>query len=147
MKEIHTEVMINAEPERVWESLTDLASFPEWNPFIRSAEGELLVGGKLKIVVQPSGGKAMSFKPKVLKYEPNRELRWKGRLLMPGIFDGEHHFIIEPTSEGQCRFVHGEKFSGLLVPLFAKSLDRDARRGFQEMNQALKERAEGVSSA
>ncbi len=43
-KEIHAELDIEASPERVWEVLTDFASFPEWNPFIRDASGGLKSG-------------------------------------------------------------------------------------------------------
>jgi len=37
----------------------------------------------------------MTFRPTILKAEPERELRWLGRLLLPGLFDGEHVFEIE----------------------------------------------------
>ncbi len=40
MKEIYTEIEIQASPERVWQALTDLERFSQWNPFIRSAKGE-----------------------------------------------------------------------------------------------------------
>ena len=63
-------------------------------------------------------------------------------LLVPGLFDGEHIFSIEPLDENRVRFVQREKFSGLLVPLFARSLERDTKRGFDEMNKALKARVE-----
>ena len=87
----------------------------------------------------------MSFTPKVLRAEPNRELRWLGQLLLPGIFNGEHYFIIEPLADNRCRFRHGENFSGLLVPLFSKKLDRTVTPGFAEMNLALKARAEAAT--
>jgi hypothetical protein len=69
-------------------------------------------------------------------------LRWIGHLLIPGLFDGEHIFTIEPLGANRVRFVQREIFSGLLVPLFAKGLDTDTQRGFGEMNQALKAQAE-----
>ena len=65
-----------------------------------------------------------------------------GRLLMPGLFDGEHTFTIETLEANRIRFTQREVFTGLLVPLFARGLDTDTRRGFEEMNQALKSRAE-----
>ncbi|MGB8217784.1 MAG: SRPBCC domain-containing protein [Candidatus Methanoperedens sp.] len=143
MKQLRTEISINAPPERIWHLLTDFASFPQWNPFIRRASGEPRKGAQLQVYLQPSGTKGMTFRPKVLKAEPNRELRWLGHLLIPGLFDGEHIFTIEPLEAGCVRFVQRELFTGLLVPLFARSLDKDTRRGFEEMNQALKLRAEG----
>jgi hypothetical protein len=87
----------------------------------------------------------MTFKPKILKAEPNRELRWLGHLLVPSLFDGEHSFIIQPLEENRVRFVQGEAFKGVLVPLFARSLQTNTQRGFEEMNRALKERTEAAA--
>ena len=142
MKELRNEIEIQASDKRVWQLLTDFASFPQWNPFIRQAKGEARVGGRLEIRIQPSGASGMDFKPVVLKVEPNRELRWIGRLLMPGLFDGEHSFTIETLDANRVRFTQREVFTGLLVPFFARSLNTDTRRGFEEMNHALKSRAE-----
>ena len=142
MKELRTEIEIHASDKQVWQLLTDFASFPQWNPFIRQAKGEAKVGARLEVHIQPSGASGMTFKPIVLKVKPNRELRWLGRLLMPGLFDGEHIFTIETLEANRVRFTQREIFTGLLVPLFARSLTTDTRRGFEEMNQALKSRAE-----
>ncbi len=142
MKEVYSEIEIHASAERVWRLLTDFASFPEWNPFIRRASGNAQVGERLEVNIQPSGARGMTFRPTVLKAEPNRELRWLGRLLIPGLFDGEHIFTIEPLGTYRVRFVQREIFTGLLIPFFARGLDTDTRRGFDEMNQALKFRAE-----
>ncbi|MCZ6676917.1 MAG: SRPBCC domain-containing protein [Candidatus Poribacteria bacterium] len=144
MKELHTEIEIQAPPERVWQLLTDFADFPQWNPFIRRISGEAKAGARLEVHIQPSGAKGMTFRPKVLRLEPNVELRWLGRLLIPGLFDGEHIFAIEPLGADKVRFVQREIFKGVLVPLFASQLDTDTRRGFEEMNQALKTRAEQI---
>jgi hypothetical protein len=144
MKEIYTEVEINACAERVWRVLTEFAAYPEWNPFIRSVSGEVRIGNRLEVIIQPSGGKGMSFRPTVLVAEPNRELRWLGHLWLPGLFDGEHSFSIQPLDEGRVRFAQRERFGGLLVPFLSKMLDRDIRRGFEEMNRALKRLAESA---
>ena len=60
---------------------------------------------------------------------------------MPWLFDGEQAFTIEPSPENLVKFIQSEKFTGLLVP-FVGGLLRDTRRGFEEMNRALKRRAE-----
>jgi hypothetical protein len=80
---------------QVYDALVDFKSYSQWNPFIVSAVGEPTVGSKLKITCQPPGGKQVSFTPKVLAAERGKELRWLGRVLMPGLFDGEHSFKLE----------------------------------------------------
>jgi hypothetical protein len=142
MKELHSEIEIQASAERVWLVLTDFASFPQWNPFMRRASGDVKVGARLEVHLQPSGASGMTFKPTVLKAEPNQELRWLGHLIVPGLFDGEHILTIEPLDANRVRFAQREIFTGLLVPLLARGLDTNTRRGFEEMNRALKARAE-----
>jgi hypothetical protein len=142
MKELHSEIGIQATPVQVWQILTDFSKYPQWNPFIRRINGEARAGGRIEAFIQPSGVRGQTFKPIVLKAEPNRELRWLGRLLVPGLFDGEHIFIIEPLGAERVRFIQREIFTGMLVPFLTGALDRDTRHGFEEMNQALKDRAE-----
>ena len=143
MRELRTEIEINASAGKVWRVLTDFDAYPEWNPIIRKAEGRPEPNSKLNILIQPSGApRGMRFRPTLLKAEPEKELRWMGSLFVRGLFDGEHIFIIDPLSETSVRFVQREEFGGLLVPLFWRSLDKDTRRGFSEMNAALKRRAE-----
>jgi hypothetical protein len=144
MKELHTEIEISASAKRVWRVLTDFAAYPQWNPFIRQIEGEVTAGSRLRVFIQPAGGKGMSFRPTVLNVSPNREFRWLGRLWVPGLFDGEHSFTIEPLDEHHVRFIQRERFGGLLVPLLSNMLDRDTRHGFEEMNRALKLQSESA---
>jgi hypothetical protein len=140
-KEIKSDIEILASPEAVWKALTDFEAFREWNAFMRPVVGEAEEGARLRVQISPPGGKAVAFRPVVTKVVPNRELRWKGRLWLSGIFDGEHIFEIEPRGAERVSFVQREAFSGLLVPFMAKSIDQTLS-GFEEMNKALKERVE-----
>lgn len=144
MKELRTEIDIEAPAERVWAVLTDFAAFPTWNPFIRRASGTLSVGSKLMVSLGASGTKPMTFRPTVKRVEANREFRWLGRVGLPRLFDGEHIFELHPNGADRVRFVQREVFRGLFVPFLANSLDRDARRGFEEMNRALRARVLGL---
>lgn len=82
----------------------------------------------------------MAFNPVVLKAEPGRELRWRGSLFLPGLFDGEHVFRIEQIAPGRSRFIQSERFSGILAGLFGKM--ENTKKGFEQMNKALKALAE-----
>ncbi|MBI1306981.1 MAG: SRPBCC domain-containing protein [Bacteroidetes bacterium] len=141
MKKLQTEIAINAPAETVWSVLTDFEKFGEWNPFIKSITGDKFTGGKLTATLQPAGSNGMKFKPAILRYEENRELRWKGNLLVGGIFDGEHFFILEKVSDSSTRFIHGEIFTGILVPFVGAMLTK-TKQGFEMMNEALKLRCE-----
>ena|SRR3984893_18785510 len=144
MHRIETQIEIKASAERVWSLLMDVPNYARWNPFIRSIEGRPIVGESLSVYIQPPGARGVRFNAKVLAVEPNHEFRWKGKLVIRGLFDGEHYFILEPKSDAQVVFRHGELFSGLLVPIFKRSLDGATKQGFVAMNEVLKREAERI---
>ena len=141
MKNIQTEILINTDITKVWDVLMNFDSYPKWNPFITSISGERKLGNRLTVSINPPGGKGMTFKPNILTLEANKEFRWKGKLGINGIFDGEHYFILESVDKDITKFIHGEKFSGLLVPLVGKMLDK-TQKGFQLMNESIKNECE-----
>jgi hypothetical protein len=141
VKELRTEIEFDGTPEEVWEVLVDLPAYAEWNPFMKKIEGEARSGAKLEVRMEPEGERAMTFRPTVLAAEPGRELRWRGHFLVPGIFDGEHRWLIEEAEPGRVRFTQSERFGGILVPLLWKKLrDGGTAKGFRAMNEALARR-------
>ena len=141
-KEIKTEILINATPAKVWSILTTFDNYPNWNPFIKSIKGEVRVGNKITARIEPPEASGMTFKPKILTLETNKELSWLGHLLFAGLFDGEHKFELIDNGNETTTFKQSEKFKGILVPLFKKMLDNNTINGFNEMNKKLKELAE-----
>ena len=141
-KEIKTEIVINATPEKVWAVLTNFEEYPNWNPFIKSITGQVFVGNTIIARLEPPEVKGMTFKPKVLAFETNKEFRWLGHLLFPGLFDGEHKFELIDNGNGTTTFIQSENFRGILVPFFKKMLDKNTTNGFNLMNQKLKEMVE-----
>ena len=142
MKELRTEIEINTSPERVWKILTDFEKYGQWNPFIYKIIGQPKEGAKIEIHIETPGGKNRKYGPTLTKVDGGRELRWLGKSSLPGFLNGEHIFAIEQIEPQRVRFIHREVFDGLLTSLFGKSLDTDVRQGLEEMNRALKERAE-----
>jgi hypothetical protein len=138
--EIHSEVTIEASADEVWAVLSDFGSYAEWNPGMESMEGEPTVGTRLTIRFALNGGRTMTMRPTVLAAEPGRELRWLGRLVMPGLFDGEHRFTIEEREPGRVTFSQDERFRGLLVPFLRKLIEVDTLTTFHAVNEALARR-------
>jgi len=139
---LETEVTIEAPSSQVWEVLLDHESYPDWNPFITQIGGSTAVGEQLQLSLQPEGQKEMSFAPEVLVNEEGKEFRWKGKLGVQGIFDGEHYFLLEPLEEERTKLIQGENFSGVFAGALTAWLGKSTEAGFNSMNQALKERAE-----
>ncbi len=143
--ELRTEIHIDATSEVVWDVLTDLGRYGEWNPFIISSVGSPEVGERLVNRMEAPSGSAMTFKPQVTVVEEGKTFEWLGRLGVPGVFDGRHRFDIEGSPDG-VTLIQSESFDGMLVRFMRKSLDTSTRAGFEAMNAALKTRAEAVPS-
>jgi len=111
MVRLHTELFIDAPPERVWSVLTDFGGYPAWNPLLLEARGEAREGA--------------------------RRLVWKGGV--PGLLHGEHYFELTPEGSG-TRFVQGEHFTGVLSLLLPAGLRKKLERGYAGMNEALAQR-------
>jgi len=135
-KSIETRVTINAPASRVWQVLTALDKYKEWNPFIVGVEGKLQEGESLNVTFN----NGFKISPRLVKVETDKELKWQGKLACGGLFDGEHRFVLREVN-GQTELEHGENFSGLLIP-FMSGLLKETEENFKKMNEGLKKRCE-----
>ncbi|MCE5211480.1 MAG: SRPBCC domain-containing protein [Deltaproteobacteria bacterium] len=140
--EFVTKIEIDAAAERVWKVLTDLNSFPQWNPMIRWAKGEVRPGLRLTVRFQPEGSRGYTFTPKLLVVETNRQLRWLGYPRIPKLIDTEHYWNLERLTNEKTLLMHGAVIYGWLTPVSWKIFEKSSRAPFEQMNHAHKQRAE-----
>jgi hypothetical protein len=138
-QEIHTRIWIAADSEQVWSVLVDGRAYPDWNPFIRRLDGTIAVDRRIAITLTSRRGETIRFSPIVTRMLPGRELRWLGRLAMPGLLDGEHYFLLSPLTGGRTLLTHGERFTGILPWMLGVETFRE---DFEALNHALAARAE-----
>jgi hypothetical protein len=73
MKEIYSEIEVNAPASVVWDILTDFDNYVQWNPFIKEISGNLIVGTEIEVFIKPPNSRGMRFRPKVLSYKPKED--------------------------------------------------------------------------
>ncbi|MFA7327244.1 MAG: SRPBCC domain-containing protein [Candidatus Kapaibacterium sp.] len=139
MRIIETEIIIDKNVKKVWEKLMDFDSHRKWNPFITSISGSKEVEETLEVTMNLNKLKNMSFYPKVILNNLEKEFRWKGKLFIEGLFDGEHYFIFEKRGNDKCKFIQGEIFTGLLANALFKMIGKETENGFNSMNKSFKE--------
>ena len=139
---IEQQIAINASIEEVWSIFSDVQAYSDWSPTIHFLSYMLEEGKSIGVLLQQPNGKKIKMYPKVLRLSANKELRWLGRLFLPGIFDGEHYFMLKPLPNGTTQFIQGEYFSGILVPFLRKMILGPTQEGFKAFNNALKKRVE-----
>jgi hypothetical protein len=128
--------------EIVWRVLTDFPSYPKWNPFLVSVQGNPSPGARLKIQARFPNAGAFKFSARIVKAIPATELRWRRRRFLEGIFDREQAFFIIPNGIKGVRFIHREHFSGFLATLIMPFISGKTTKAFNLMNLALKRTAE-----
>lgn len=141
---LETQISISASPEKIWQILTDFSQFPTWNPFLIKIMGNLKPNAHLLVLARVPKF-IFKFLPivfhcQISELKVNKELRWKGKLFHSSLFEGEHFFILENQSETTVKFLHGEKYSGILRPLIVPLIS--SQKGFEMMNEELKKKSE-----
>jgi hypothetical protein len=142
---IRSAIEIRAPLDVVWRELTDFSAYREWNPIVRELRGRPRAGGRVLIRSQPLGRLPVVLRPRVIAWAPPHELRWRSSFVWDRLFSGEHGFRLEALGPDRVRFVQDETFRGLLVPLYARLRLATARRGFEQMNTRLRDRAEAAA--
>lgn len=144
MKEVRTEIMIDASPDVVWRVLTDFRAYHTWNPFVKDIAGEMKAGQRLTITVQPGPDRPRTVRPKILCVDPGKSFVWQSHHSIPGLVSAMHCFELEAADDGKTRFIQREMYTGILASLMARRA-RAHLCGFEEMNRAIKVAAEWVA--
>ncbi len=143
--ELRSEIEIVASPSLVWDVLTNLRAYSEWNPFIVEAEGQLSEGSSVAVTVNYPGNRERNFRRRVLKLSPMNELRWSSTSMLRILAYSEQFFQLRPVTDERLRLATGENFSGLFAPRAQFELAQIAQ-GLTLMNQAIKRRAESLTN-
>jgi hypothetical protein len=141
VEEIHTTAVIEAPAFVVWQVLTDFPKYPEWNPFILKINGELKVNSKLAMEMKFANEKIVHGEFLVMGAEVEREISWGGKN-GGNLFVMEHRLAIQPLARNRVTFLHTGRFGGDIVLLVARNLHLLLEKQFENMNVALKARAE-----
>jgi hypothetical protein len=135
---------INAPASRVWQVLTGLERYAEWNPQIPSASGRLEVGGRIRLRLALPERPTLDLSATIEEVLPERLLTWRGHVVRPWFFEGYRKFAIQPIDGGRTSVTHVEDIHGLLAPLFSVLMGAAVAKSQQALNAALRARAEST---
>mgnify|MGYP001220154120 CR=1 FL=1 len=140
---IEHRIGVQAPAETIWEILYDLESWGEWNPLYPEAHGAIRIGSQLDLALQLEGEARRRISPVVLEWVPNDQIHWRLKM-MGGLVTTTRFLELEQLDTASTIFSNGELIGGLMGPSVARRVGRKLYRGFQAMNEALKERAEAA---
>ncbi len=130
------EIVVDARPEIVWDTLTDLRSWPRWMPGVKSIhlDEPLAVGTRFHWKAGPG-----TIRSEILESDRPRSVGWRGRTL--GI-DALHLWRMEGQGESTRVFTE-ESWNGLLARVLRGSMSKTVRKALDDGLPALKREAEG----
>jgi len=91
MYEINNQIKINAPVDQVWQVLTAVDRFHEWNPVIRRVEGPLTVGETVRMTANSPDGE-QQWTCRISRHQDGREFAWRFTDRHPLLYRGEHTF-------------------------------------------------------
>ncbi|HXG27318.1 MAG TPA: SRPBCC domain-containing protein [Nevskiales bacterium] len=140
---INKTVDIDAPADVVWEVLTDLPRYGEWNPFVLECQSSLKPGEAIDMKVR-LGNRLQTANEVMLEFEPKRRFAYRMKPLPPGALASYRSHDLNPLDGKRCRYVSHFELCGWLMPLVRALMGRQLEAGFAGMTDGLKQRAEQV---
>ncbi len=133
-KTVHTEILIPAAPEKIWEVLSDVQGYSSWNPVLVPISGEFKVGEKIQYrMIQPDG-KESEVESRVIEVISNEKLNQFGGIR--GILTFDHTWLLEPA-EGGTKVTQHEEYKGIGVLFWDPGW---VEISYTKANESLKDR-------
>lgn len=147
VREIKTEIEILAPVEKVWGILTNIDDWSNWSPIINQSSGQASLGSSISITMigKKDGEDGPKYSPVITILDEPKSFRWSAKMIAGFIMTNDKVFLLEETNTG-TRLIHKELFSGMMVPLFWSSVEKNVPGMLNSMNEALKTKAEKTSN-
>lgn len=141
---IHTEVLIDAPPAKVWEVLTDFERLSEWSNNLVGLEGDFREGGQITVSFQ-AGPLTQKLDHEVKFFKEGYSFGWSDPLFM-GLSD-RHIYQVNETEDGKTLFVQTDEVKGSHGHIgyhIGHQLANGTMQAYIEFNRRLKGRVESV---
>ena len=142
-------VEIDAPAAIVWDILTDLPRYGEWNPYCVRAESTLEMGApvNMMLVDYTGSGSLIPWCEYLCAFEPERLLSWQ----LPGTpefpYEARRDQVITPLGPYRCRYLSTDAFFGENAIHVMNFTQGWVKRAFDDTARALKRRAEAMHQA
>lgn len=135
-------VIINAPRQWVWNILTEIAHYPNWNPFTYKISGTLQLGQSLDLYVNmPKRGNRVQTEI-VKEISAPQQIAWGMTLLTPLLLSALREQTLESITPEQCSYTTSDAFRGILSGVVFRLFYDDVYNGFNRVAYALKAHAE-----
>lgn len=139
-------VEIDAPAALIWEILTDLPRYGEWNPFCIAAESTLEMGAPVHMTLKSYTEPNATFPncEYVCAFEPEKLLSWQLPYDDAWPYPARRDQIIEALGPARCAYHSTDAFLGDTGIHVMRFCGPWVKRAFDDTAQALKARAEAI---
>ena len=124
----------------VWQVVSELEGWADWNPLYVKAEGTLRIGTQLTLTQALEGRPTALLQPTIVDWVPDNQILW--RLTQNGgLIQRLRYIEIDKLTEEACIFSNGEDWSGLLAGLVPADVRKALRRGYEAMGEAVRDQS------
>jgi hypothetical protein len=144
---LHESVEIDAPAHTVWQVITDLDRYGEWNPFVVAAQSTLEPGEPIRMQVRLFASFTQPQTETVRTLEPERRLCYGLGPMPLGALSSRRCHEIEALSDSRCRYTSHFELLGWISALVQMLMGGRLERGFAGNTAGLKARAEQLAKA
>lgn len=137
-KSVSTDIVINANAQKVWQVLFDFEKYSQWNTVLKLTKGKVEVGSDVVYKFTQDEQKSYDVSAKVVNIIPNKLLNQYGG--MPFILTYNHRYILEPLDD-KTRVSIKEDYRGIGVNFWNP---KEVKKAYARLNLALKKRVESI---
>jgi uncharacterized protein YndB with AHSA1/START domain len=138
-------VEINAPASVVWQVLTDLDRYSEWNTFCPGIISTLKLGDPVTMQVKtPNSHEIGTAVEYLVCFEPERLLSWEARPTSQSKDAARRDQYVEALGPERCSYITTDVFLGLNADQLMKNIGAWAKAGFDDVARGLKKQAEAI---
>jgi len=135
MIKIENEFTVKAQASEIWEVITQVDRYSDWNSFVSKCETTLKVGEPIKMKVHLLAFPILQ-KETILEHQPGKMFNY-GIKLPLNILKSSRKHIVEQIDEEHASYRSVFCLEGLLSPLVAILMESRLIDGFSRMSQEL----------
>ena len=138
MRSFEAATRIDATPRQVWEVLTDVGSWRDWDSGVDRVEGRVALGESITIYATMI--RSRPFTVVVTEIRPDEGMRWRGGLPL-GLAVIERTYHLDAQDDGGTVLTIREDHTGPLAPVLGRTTP-DLNPSFRQFCAGIKARSE-----
>ena len=136
-------VEIRAPASVVWEVITDLAAYPQWNPFVVECHSTMKPGDAIDMRVQLFA-KPQKQREWMREHVPGRRLSYNMKPAPLGALASARSHEVKAIGGERTRYQSHFELRGWLLPMVRGIMGAKLETGFAGMTEGIRQRAESL---